>query len=264
MEAVTLFGISVEPSGALQLTSYEAGRATRRREAHSFSVSFSRSGMTVVYNYREINGESPFAFDHLVAEDHISLDLSAGGALALRVKGGIDIARGDFDPLKLFVDWSPGARVSLAATYDVTAAAFSRIDLSGDADCSGMKVEWSVPYDASAGRFERSTVKVAAGGEAGKIFLLADFDLNDLRMDRLTLRTEMVYAGWGISLGGRLDVGASAVVDQSFGLFHDFSECLRVGIERRSGQVWLYTSILAFPEAILRYSPGSTQVEVGR
>jgi len=38
---------------------------------------------------------------------------------------------------------------------------------------------------------------------------------------------------------------------------------VRVGIEQSSGDVWLYVSILAFPEAVLRYAPTSASFEIG-
>jgi hypothetical protein len=126
-------------------------------------------------------------------------------------------------------------------------------------------VDWTIPFDATNDTFESSTLKLHAGSsEVGTISLSGELDLNKVELSRLTLETEMMYgAGWGISLGGQLDMETQAIVNPSFGLFHDFYDCLRVGIERRSGQVWVYTSILAFPEAILRYAPSSTQIEVG-
>ena len=266
LNPITLIGFSISPTGSLRLTSYEAGAMTRRREAHTLSVSVSRPGMELSYAYQEINGESPFAFDHLVAKNHISLSLATGSELALRMSGGVDLAHGTLDPMQLRVDWSPGAKITLAGTYDIPASAFTHIDLSGNATYGNLSVDWAIPYDATNDRFESSTLKLHAGSsEVGMISLLGEFDLNKAKLSRLTLETEITYgAGWGISLGGQLDMGTQAIVNPSFGLFRDLYDCLRVGVERRSGQVWVYTSILAFPEAILRYAPSSTQIEVGK
>ena len=265
LNPITLIGFSITPTASLRLTSYEAGAMTRRREAHTLTVSVSRPGMELTYAYQEINGESPFAFDHLVAKNHIGLNVATGTELALRLAGGIDLAHGTVDPLQLRVDWSPGAKIALAATYDIPASAFTHIDLSGNATYGNVGVDWTIPFDATNDTFESSTLKLHAGSsEVGTISILGEVDLNEAELSRLTLETEMMYgAGWGISLGGQLDMETQAIVNPSFGLFHDFYDCLRVGIERRSGQVWVYTSILAFPEAILRYAPSSTQIEVG-
>ena len=265
LASITLLGFGLTPTGSLRLTSYEAGAMTRRREAHTLTVSLSRPGMELTYAYQEINGESPFAFDHLVAKNHIALNLATGTELALRVSGGIDLAHGTLDPLQIRADWSPGAKITLAATYDIPASAFTDVDLSGNATYGNVSVDWSIPYDATNGKFDSSTLKLHAGSsETATISLSGEFDLNTAEVSRLTLETEMMYgAGWGISLGGQLDMGTQAIVNPSFGLFRDLYDCLRVGVERRSGQVWVYTSILAFPEAILRYAPSSTQIEMG-
>jgi len=167
--------------------------------------------------------------------------------------------------MQLRVEWSPGAKITLTATYDIPASAFTHIDLSGNATYGNVSVDWTIPFDATNDRFESSTLKLhARSSEVGMISISGEVDLNKAELLRLTLETEMMYgAEWGISLGGQLDMGTQAISNPSFGLFHDFYDCLRLGVERRSGQVWVYTSILAFPEAILRYAPSSTQIKVG-
>ena len=70
-------------------------------------------------------------------------------------------------------------------------------------------------------------------------------------------------AGWGLTLGATYSARTPGLLRPDFGLFRDFAECLRVGVERASGETWLYISILAFPEAILRYAPRTSEVEVG-
>ena len=263
---ITLLGFSIKPSASLRLTSYEAGMMTRRREAHSLSLSLSRPGMEVSYAYQEINGESPFAFDHLVSKNHIALNLAAGEELALHASGGINLVSSSLDPLQLRVDWSAGMKFSLSASYDIPSAAFTHIDLSGSMKAHPINLQWAIPYNVSEGRFEISTLELEASSpHEARLSLLGEFDLNEVELSSLSLEAQMMYgAGWGISLGGKLNVGTQAIANPSFGLFRDLYDCLRIGIERRSGQVWLYTSILAFPEAILRYAPSSTQVEVGK
>ena len=262
---ITFLGFTLKPSGSLRLTSYEALASARRREAHSLSLSVSRPGMALSYAYQEINGQSPFAFDHLVGKNHLTFSFATGSDLALRVSGGVDFVSASFDPLQLRADWSPGAKLSLLAGYNVTAAQFTDIDLSGSAKSGDTSVQWDLPYDVTGGRFKVATVKLQAGSSRdAKLSLVGEFDLNHVEISNLTLDAQMMYGeAWGISLGGKLDVEAQTIVAPRFGLFHDFYDCLRVGIERRSGQVWVYTSILAFPEAILRYAPSSTQIKLG-
>jgi len=48
-----------------------------------------------------------------------------------------------------------------------------------------------------------------------------------------------------------------------YGIFRDIADCVRVGIEQKEDEVWLYGSITAFPDAVLRYAPGSTSLKFG-
>jgi hypothetical protein len=47
------------------------------------------------------------------------------------------------------------------------------------------------------------------------------------------------------------------------GLFKDIAGCLRIGLERSGGATWIYGSILAFPQAVFRYTPQASQVQWG-
>jgi lipopolysaccharide export system permease protein len=264
LSPINLLGFSLASSGSLRLTSYEGG-TTRRREAHSISLSLSRPGMNAAYSYREINGESPFVYDHLVEENHIAFNFAGTGDLSLKVKTGIDLLSTTFDPLEIGISLCPGPKLFLDATYDITSASFTGMQLRGRAKFENMAIEWSVPYDAISRKFETSTLGVKAqSAERGKISIACDFDVNSVELVVLSLQAEILYKeGWGISLSGKLDTSTQTWTDNSFGLFHDFCDCLRIGIERSSGQVWLYTSILAFPEAVLRYAPTTTEIELG-
>jgi len=43
--------------------------------------------------------------------------------------------------------------------------------------------------------------------------------------------------------------------DLRFGVFRDIADCVRLGVERDLDEFWVYVSIIAFPEAVLRYVP---------
>lgn len=265
LKPITVLGFNLTSSGSLRLTSYEGGTTTRRREAHNISLSLSRPGINVSYSYHEINGESPFVYDHLVDENHMALSLAAGNNINLELKTGFDLISNTFDPLKLRVGLCHDPKFFLDATYDIARPSFTQIKLSGSAEYDSMTFKWSVPYDATDREFEISALGLQSRkAERGTISVDFDFDFNSLKLSALALQAEILYEqGWGMSLSGKLDMDTQAISNQSFGLFHDFYDCLRVGIERTSGQVWLYTSILAFPEAILRYAPSTTEIDVG-
>ncbi|MBN1858068.1 LptF/LptG family permease [Candidatus Bipolaricaulota bacterium] len=77
---------------------------------------------------------------------------------------------------------------------------------------------------------------------------------------RIELRT---LDRWGASLGGRWTSLADGVFTPEVGVFREFSNCLRIGIESTRATTWLYISIQAFPEAVLRYAPLQGDVEIG-
>ena len=69
--------------------------------------------------------------------------------------------------------------------------------------------------------------------------------------------------GWGLELGYEYSAGSADLGDVSYGVFKDIADCVRVGVEQSSGNIWLYVSILAFPEAVLRYAPTSASFRIG-
>ncbi|MCK5246960.1 hypothetical protein KAR02_08685, partial [Candidatus Bipolaricaulota bacterium] len=71
-------------------------------------------------------------------------------------------------------------------------------------------------------------------------------------------------SGWGATIGTSYDADhPTTLVDTRYGIFRDIGDCLRVGLERGGGEIWIYGSILAFPEAILRYAPESASLQFG-
>jgi hypothetical protein len=69
--------------------------------------------------------------------------------------------------------------------------------------------------------------------------------------------------GWGLTVGATYSADTPSTLHPEFGVFKDIANCLRIGVERASGETWVYISILAFPEAVLRYAPRTFEVEVG-
>ena len=261
----SLLGFICTPKTSLRFTGYEAGDASRTREVFSASLGLTRPGMTISYAYQEINGKSPFAFDHLVSQNHFSWRFVGEGEIDARVEGGVDLATGAFDPLQLSAQWQWGAAFTLNAQYDLGMGVLSQIKLSGEATGETSHLSWMIPYDPVHGEFDTVTFQARVkDGEQREISLSGEVEPSQGRLTVLSVETAFhMESGWGISLGGRYEAAKVVIVNPSFGLFRDLSDCLRIGIERRSGQVWLYTSILAFPEAILRYAPNSTRFEVG-
>jgi hypothetical protein len=131
------------------------------------------------------------------------------------------------DPLILTANWGDLNRITLSATYRPDTAKLEPILLI--AHCED---------------------------EQREISLQGKFDLGQGRLTRLYASTEVHNdTGWGLNLSGHYE-RKEGLQGLKFGLFRDLCDCLRIGIELGPKETWFYTSILAFPEAIFRYSPG--------
>ena len=89
-------------------------------------------------------------------------------------------------------------------------------------------------------------------------------EFSNLAFKTLSLESEItLLSGWGASVAWTYSGGIPSLDSASGMLFWDIGECLRIGLERKSGEVWIYGSILAFPKAILRYAPETSQIRTG-
>jgi len=68
---------------------------------------------------------------------------------------------------------------------------------------------------------------------------------------------------WGATGAVRYNQATGERLTFRYGLYTDIGGCLRFGIERSGVETWLYASVLAFPEAILRYAPETARFDVG-
>ena len=287
----TLVGFTLTPKASLRLTHYKSGAETQSRKAISFSTWLGYPGLNLFHDYLQVYGGSPFSFDQLSSTNRLAWRFSGADRLSVRLEGGIDLATGTFDPLLVSADWSRWASSSLTARFDLATAVVKELTLRGRWESDASALAWEIPYNPPAGRFEPLIFQANGQTEAGKASLQGRFDPVQRRFieGRLqanfqlrkrwtidfsgryepeeieaTLSTEIrTETDWGISLGGRFERGEVGILNPRFGLFRDLCDCLRLGIESRSEQVWLYVSILAFPEAILRYAPTGAGFTVG-
>ncbi|MCK4391720.1 hypothetical protein KAX17_02300, partial [Candidatus Bipolaricaulota bacterium] len=179
--------------------------------------------------------------------------------------GGFDLATVAFDPLLITARWSGWSSLTLLARYDLTTAVVEEISLSGRWNSETNEISWEVPYEPRVGRFKPIVFEIRGKGKTGKLTLTGKVDLGEAKLIEGILHVELrSEVGWGINLSGRYEQGSQTILAPSLGLFRDLCDCLRIGIEYESGQVWLYTSILAFPKAVLRYAPTGAGLKVGQ
>jgi len=261
LQSLEALGFTLTPSASLRMTGYEFDEGWSSRQALGVNASLLRPGMRLEYRFLRLIGRSPFNFDRLDDSSHLQWGFDARGGIALRVDGGVDLIGGTFDPLVIVVD-----RDSLSGTltYSVAAGAFDDFTLRGSWQAPGMDVSWELPYRPALGLFEPMSLGIAAAGAAADLSFNGTIDVEAARLSEATVRaTFRIDQVWGISLGGKYRPGLHAPLDPSVGIHRDVCGCLRIGLEARSRQTWVYVSVLAFPEAILRYAPVEGEVTFG-
>ncbi|MDD5219788.1 MAG: hypothetical protein PHV11_04380, partial [Candidatus Bipolaricaulis sp.] len=153
---------------------------------------------------------------------------------------------------------------TVTADYDPALARLSAVTVRGSWRDEHRKVSWRVPYDALEGRFSTVSLDVSAQWQTLSLSLENDLDLGARQLATSEITADLAIGdGWGLKLGVEYDPDSPGLDDLSYGVFKDIADCIRVGVERSSGNVWLYVSILAFPEAVLRYAPTSAGFEIG-
>ena len=100
------------------------------------------------------------------------------------------------------------------------------------------------------------TFQASVATRAAKFSCRGEVDPVAARISRVSFETELRFeSGWGVTASGVYAYGRQTIQDLGLGIFRDLYDCLRLGLERKAGQIWIYVSVLAFPEAVLRYAP---------
>ena len=261
---ITYAGFTLTSKAGVRLTRYEGGDGSQSQEVFSFSSDLRIPGLALSYSSFDVVGRSPFQFDRLHSERQLTWRLVAQDWLSVQLDGGYDLFSQAFDPLLFRVNWPGAATLSLAASYDLAEASFEQITLWGRWRTSNRTVSCQFGYLPPVGRWEPLIVQVAGTGETGSLSLYSTIDLMRGEVDQVKVDLELsLEEDWGVHFAGRYSPESPQVIEPGFGVFRDLCDCLRFGVEKSSGQFWIYVSILAFPEAVLRYMPASSEVDFG-
>ena len=289
--AVVWKDLRLTPQIGLQATTYVGDRIQQGVASLQTGVVATWRGATVAYDLRLVRGDSPFEFDTEVAAHHLGWEMTSRSWGTLTIGSGIDIDTGTVDPLSAHLTWVDWANWTLTASYDLSQASFGTIDLAGTWSGDALDLSWSIPYrpaDASFGMLSLSVdasrdwldMHVDAALDSGILSFETEIDA-DLSMEPFSLMgsvsfTDMALGklaleatfespgGWGGRVAWTYTGGVPSLDTVRYGLFWDVGGCLRVGIDREASDAWLYASVLAFPEAVLRYAPESARIEAGR
>ncbi len=262
VEPFHALGADIAPSFAFAATLY-AAEQDRRRTALTVSLPAETDRMSLSYDGTFVSGGSPFDFDQIEARSHIGWSLRSPGSVTVRVDGGVDLAAATIDPILIDLEWGADLEWHSTLTYDVSAAALQEVDLDVNWATDAYSLSASLPYDALEDDLGPLSFAFTAQSEPSELTLSGTLDISGLATLKGALTVE-AESGWGATVQASYDSGRPNVLsDTRYGIFRDIGDCLRVGLERQAGEIWVYGSILAFPEAVLRYAPEAASLQFG-
>ena len=262
IQSFRVLGTTLRPSLSIGSTFY-SGTEDDFRSTLSISLPAERDHLSVVYSGTFITGDSPFDFDQIEARSHIGWSLNTSGIVDIDLDSGMDLIASSFDPLTASLSWGTKIDWRATFTYDLSAAALQEILLRMNWASDPYSISWSLPFDVTQNALEPLSFNIAAESEPSELALSGTVDTGRLDTLRGSLSVQTA-SGWGATIGTSYDADhPTTLVDTRYGIFRDIGDCLRVGLERGGGEIWIYGSILAFPEAILRYAPESASLQFG-
>jgi LPS export ABC transporter permease LptF len=262
MQPFRIFGADVKPSFSVGSTVF-SGTQDDIRSAMSLAVPLTRGGLSMTYGGTFVAGASPFDFDQVQAQSHIGWSYAITGDMDITVSGGVDLMADSFDLLTASFAWGGSVDWRSTLTYDLSLAAVQEIVLHMNWSSAPHSVSWSLPYNAANRQWDPFTFRMEAKTPSSQLAFSGTVDREGRAIVRGALSVQMA-SGWGATFQTRYSAAdPGRFYDMRYGIFRDIGDCLRIGIERTSGDIWIYGSILAFPEAVLRYAPDSARVQFG-
>jgi len=282
--------VRISPQLKLHAAAYLGDQVQQTLSSANAEVDFEWGDLSMAYTLLLVQGDSPFDFDAEAGAHRIGLSFSRSGWARLRLSTGFDLTDLAPDSLQAELSWMLGANWSLQAEYQLETAALQSLHLSGSGSFEQLQLSLLVPYLPSETRFDTieltadilgdtlslgtriqlqewkltATTDVDATLATGPVAVDANARFQNLSLDRLEATcTYASTAGWGAKVDWRYLRGTIALDPFTYGVFWDIGDCLRIGIDRDANDTWFYLSILAFPEAVLRYAPESARIQAG-
>jgi hypothetical protein len=185
------------------------------------------------------------------------------GLLDVALSGTYNLAEGS-GPVRASATWQDIAKWTVSAAYSPATGSLAEFSVLGAWTDSVRTITWKLPFDTTHGRFERSSLDVTSKLDGVSLAIGVNAGLEPFAITACHVDAEVTTeTGWGFTVGASYSASVPRSLRPDVGLFKDIAKCLRVGIERAASETWLYISILAFPEAVLRYAPRTFEVEVG-
>ena len=256
-DSFSIAGFSFTPDAALKGIACNTETTWEAQGSASLSVSATSGPLRLTWTSVLVAGSTPFRSDH--QDDHHTLDwrVDLQGAVGLRLSGSVNLADG-LGPVDLRIMWGESVQWLVAAEVEPDDALVSSFSVRGtwaiDEDRS---LSWSIPYDAEGLRFETATFDARFSTDQGTLTVSNKLDLNLHLLQSTDVELDLpLDSPWGLSISASYKPASSIrPLAIEYGVYYDIADCLRVGLERTRADVWVYASVLAFPEAVLRYAP---------
>jgi LPS export ABC transporter permease LptG len=262
-DAFDLGALRVTPQATAQASAYDGPQGEKAQITLALTPTATMGDFKLAWTSTWVAGASPFDSDRAKAGHELRWAVERKALFDVTLAGSYNLATG-FGPIQTTLAWEAGASWSVSAAFDPVLACITQFALTGTWKDGVRTATWKLPFDATSRRFARTSLSV--GSELGNVSLsaradasLAPFSIDTLKIDGAIESPE----GWGLTVGATYSASATSTLRPALGVFRDIAQCLRVGMELAGSETWLYISILAFPEAVLRYAPRTFEVEVG-
>ncbi len=263
VDAVDLGELHVVPEASVHGSFYDGPGGRQTQLAFALTPTATIGDLDLAWSSRWVVGSSPLDSDQSSAGHELRWSVEREGPIDLKLSGSYDLLDGP-GLLRAVASWRAIADWTVASAFSPSEGAIAEFDLRGTWTNGTRTATWQLPLDNADRRFEQTSLTLSSESSDVLVSLRVDADLAPFAVSKWDLHAEVESeGGWGLSLGAAYSASAPGVLRPEFGLFKDIAECLRVGVEQAKGETWLYVSILAFPEAVLRYAPRTFEVEVG-
>ncbi|MEW5826065.1 MAG: LptF/LptG family permease [Candidatus Bipolaricaulota bacterium] len=257
-------GVRVTPEASAELALYGGEGERNARASLNLSATVTWAGLRAVWRRSIVRGASPFTFDAVSGDEILEWTLSREGALDLSLSGSARRSSG-IGLLRLSAAQGGPLPWTFSAWLDPASGRVTDLALSGSWSDGLHSLRFSIPFNVDVGQFGEVGVDVEASLSGVRLSLQTDLDLRLVSVSEATIEAALSLSrDWGLELGVKYAADRAIPFGLSYGVFHDVSDCLRVGVERSRGQTWIYASVLAFPEAVVRYAPQTSALDVGR
>jgi LPS export ABC transporter permease LptG len=262
-DAFDLGEFRVAPQASAQASVYDGPQGKKTQITLALTPSVTMGDLKLAWSSTWAGGTSPFDSDRAMAGHELRWSVERKGLFDVALSGTYSLAEGP-GPVRASAAWQDIAKWTVSAAYAPAMGSLTELSVLGAWTDSVRTVTWRLPFDTAHGRFEQSSLDVASKLDGVSLAIGLDAGLEPFAITACDIDAEvMSETGWGFTVGASYSASVPQSLRPDIGLFKDIANCLRVGIERAQGETWLYISILAFPEAVLRYAPRTFEVEVG-